>query len=101
MKIKRGDNVLITLGKDRGKKGKIEHVFQKKREVLVSGINIYKRHLKARSESQPGGIVEITKPLSVSKVVLICPKCNQQTRVGYKITGKEKMRICRKCKETI
>lgn len=101
MKLKRGDTVIVTLGKDRGKKGKIEKIFKKDNKVLVTGVNIYKRHLKARGEDKPGGIVEITKPLDVSKVSLVCPKCNQKTRVGYKVLKEEKVRICRKCHEVI
>jgi len=100
MKFKKGDEVIVTLGKDRGKRGKIEAVFPKKQEVLVSGVNIYKRHLKPRGEGKPGGIIDITKPLSVAKIALICPKCGKPTRVGYQLETKEKaakLRICRKC----
>lgn len=101
MKIKKGDTVLVCLGKDRGKKGKIEKVFIKKDMILVNGVNIYKRHLKAQGEGKPGGIIDITKPIRVSKVVLVCPKCNQPTRVGFKILANEKVRICRKCEQNI
>ena len=93
----------VTTGKDRGKRGKIETVFPKKKAVLVAGVNIYKRHLKPRGEGKPGGIVDITKPLSVAKIALICPKCGEPTRVGYQEKGESqsKMRICRKCKGVI
>lgn len=101
MKLKKGDTVLVCLGKDRGKRGKIERVFEKKAEVIVSNLNIYKRHLKAQGEDKPGGIIEIIKPLKVSKVALVCPKCNQQTRIGYKVIKDKKIRICQKCKEAI
>lgn len=101
MKIKKKDTVIVLLGKDRGKKGKVEKVLQKKGKVIVSGVNIYKRHLKSQGEGKPGGIVDIIKPLAVSKVALICPKCSQQTKVGYKLTTEGKKRICRKCKEVI
>lgn len=101
MKIKKNDTVLVTIGKDRGKKGKIEKVFNKKDQVLVSGVNIYKRHLKAQGEGKPGGIIDIVKPLKVSKVVLVCPKCNQPTRIGFKVLDKEKIRICRKCEQNL
>lgn len=101
MKLKKGDEVIVTVGKDRGKKGSIEGVYPKKNKVKVSGVNIYKRHLKPRGEGKPGGIIDIIKPLSFSNVALLCPKCGQQTRVGYKIEGGEKIRICKKCKERI
>lgn len=101
MKLKKGDTIIVTIGKDRGKKGKIDKIFTQKGSVLVSNINLYKRHLKARGEGKPGGIVEISKPLTISKVALVCPKCNQITRVGFKVTNNEKIRICRKCKQAI
>lgn len=101
MKYKKGDNVIITIGKDRGKKGKIDKVLEKKDQVVVGGVNVYKRHLKSRGEGKPGGIVDIIKPLNVAKVALVCPKCNQPTRIGYKILKDEKIRICRKCEEAI
>ena len=101
MKLKRGDIVKVTAGKDKGRTGKIEKVLPKPNKVVVAGVNLYKRHLKPRGESKPGGIVDIVKPLPVSNVALICPKCGQPTRVGFRVTKKEKVRICKKCKEVI
>lgn len=101
MKLKKGDQVVVMAGKDKGKKGKIERLFPKEGKVLILEINVFKKHLKRRDEKHPGGIVEIPKPLPVSKVALLCSKCGQQTRVGYRIVGKEKLRICKKCREEI
>ena len=101
MKFKKGDEVIVTIGKDRGKKGKIEKVFPEEEAVLVAGVNIYKKHLKPRGEGKPGGIIDITKPLSVAKIALICPHCGKPTRVGYQIQGDTKSRFCRKCKGVI
>lgn len=101
MKFKKGDEIIVTKGKDLGKKGKIEKIFPKKDSVLVGGVNIYKRHLKPRGQGKPGGIIDITKPISVVKLALVCSRCNQQTRIGYKLTDDQKIRICRKCKEEI
>lgn len=100
MKLKKGDQIIVIAGKDKGKKGKIEKVFPKVKKALIPGINVFKKHLKKRDEKNPGGIVEIIKPISLSKIALICPKCNQVTRVGYKL-GTTKIRICKKCQEEI
>lgn len=97
MKLKKGDEVSITAGKDRGKRGKIEAVFPKRQAVLVAGVNIYKRHLKPRGPDKPGGIIDITKPLNLAKVALVCPKCARPTRIGYQRKGVEKLRFCKKC----
>lgn len=101
MKLKKGDQVIVRTGKDKGKKGKIERLFPKTGKVLISGINIFKKHLKRKSEKKPGGIVEMAKPLSMAKVALLCPKCKQPTRVSYQADTKKKLRICKKCQEKI
>jgi len=101
MKLKKGDEVKIIRGKDKGKTGKIEKIFPKAKKVVVPGANLYKRHLKARSQSQPSEIVTLTKPMSLANVILICPKCHLSARVGFEIKGKEKVRICKKCQQVI
>lgn len=101
MKVKKGDTVVVTIGKDKGKKGKVENIFPKDGTVIVAGVNVFKRHMKKRDEKRPSAIIDITKPIDVSKVALVCPKCNQPTRVGYLVTKKEKERMCRKCQQTI
>lgn len=101
MKLKKGDTIIVTAGKDKGKKAKVETVLPKIAAVVVPGINIVKRHMKQRDERNPGGIVEKAKPLAASKVALVCPKCNKPTRVGYVVVKGEKVRICRKCDQKI
>ncbi|MDP3998808.1 MAG: 50S ribosomal protein L24 [bacterium] len=101
MKLKKGDEVMVTRGKDAGKKGKIEKVFPKIGKVLVAGVNVYKRHLKPRGQGKPGGIIDIVKPLPVANVSIICSRCGQRTRIGYLKTEKDKRRICRKCEAEI
>jgi len=102
MKIKKGETVKIITGKDKGKTGKVEKVFPKKNKILVKGVNVYKRHVRAQGKDKPGGIVEISKPLDISNVVLICPHCQQPTRVGYSFDkGGEKHRQCKKCRQVI
>lgn len=100
MKFKIGDSVKITLGKDKGREGKIEKIFPKRGTVLIPGVNIYKKHVKAAGEVK-GGVYELPRPLITSKIALICPKCKKITRIGYRIAGKEKVRICKKCKKQI
>ena len=97
MKIKKGDTVRVSSGKDAGKSGKVESVSTKTQMVLVTNINQYKRHVKAKTPQQKSEIVTITKPLHVASVALICPKCKKPTRVGYKILKDDKTRVCRKC----
>ncbi len=99
MKLKKGDKVKVMTGKDKGKEGAVEAVLENK--VAVANVNMYKRHSKPRGQGQKGGIVDFARPLPVANVALICPKCKQPTRVGYKITQKEKIRVCRKCEQEI
>lgn len=101
MKLHKGDLVKIVIGKDKSKTGKIEKVFTKENKVLVEGINQFKRHLKARQQGQQSEIITITKPLSVASVALICPKCKEQTRIGYVVNKDTKQRICKKCNAEI
>ncbi len=102
MKLKVGDTVKITAGKDKGKEGKIQQMNLKQEKVVVEGVNMYKKHAKSQGEGKPGGIIDIQKPISVASVALICQKCKQQSRVGYQLDEKgEKTRICRKCGKEI
>jgi len=101
MKLKKGDLVKIVSGKDKGREAKIEKVLPQIEKVLVTGVNQYKRHLKARAQGQSSEIVTITKPLAASNVALICPHCKLQTRIGFRIEKNDKIRICRKCDKKI
>lgn len=96
-KFKIGDEVKITTGKDKGKTGKIEKIFASEFKIVVTGVNLYKRHKKV-SRSEPAGIYEITRPVDVSKITLVCPKCQKLTKVGFVLENKTKKRICKKCK---
>lgn len=100
LKLKKGDTVRITAGKDKGREGKIEKVLPKEEKVIVPGVNLYKKHVKAFGDVK-GGIYDIPRPLTLGKVALICPKCKKITRVGFKFAGEEKVRICRKCGKEI
>lgn len=97
MKIRKGDTVLIISGKDRGRKGKVIRALPKEGKVVVEGMNIRKKHIRARREGEKGQIVEIPAPMDVSNVKLICKKCGKPTRTSYKIKKNQKIRICKKC----
>jgi large subunit ribosomal protein L24 len=101
MKLKVGDMVEVMAGKDRGKKGKIERVFPRLGAVTVEKVNRMKKHLKTTRSSPRGGIVDIAHPIPISGVMLICPHCNQKTRVATKLVGAKKIRTCRKCQKAI
>jgi len=119
MRIQKGDTVLVTSGKDRGRKGKTLKSFPKEKRILVEGINLRKKHQKAKKSGEKGEIIEIPGTINISNVKLICPKCKKATRVGYKIKSKIKnpqrrtsspqggqkskikVRICKKCGKEI
>jgi len=102
MKIKKNDNVLVITGKDKGKKGKVRFADPKKKQVTVEGVNFIKRHARAGGQVKQAGIIELEAPLSTSKVMVLCEKCNRPTRVGYRfLEDGRKVRICRSCQEVI
>lgn len=100
LKLKKGDMVKILSGKDKGRDGKIEKIFPKKMTLVVEGVNMYKKHVKG-VQGQKGGIYDIPRPLPFSKVMLICPKCKKPARVGFRLSGKEKTRFCKKCDKSL
>ncbi len=101
MKIKKGDQVLIIAGKDKSKKGKVLEVFSSAQKLMVENVNLTKKHRRPRRQGEKGQIVEVPRPLHASNVKLICPKCGQAVRLGYKLTGEGKFRICKKCQQEI
>ncbi len=90
--IKKGDKVMVLLGKDRGKVSTVEKVFPKKRKVLVLDVNKVKRHIGKKATGQEGGVLEIAKPIDISNVALICPNCQKPTRIA---------KLCKKCGKEI
>jgi large subunit ribosomal protein L24 len=101
MKIKKNDQVKILAGKDRGKTGKVLRVLSAEEKIIIEGLNIVKKHVKARKEGESGQRIEIPGKLNISNAMLVCPKCGKATRVGYKIAGKNKLRICKQCKAEV
>ncbi|MEK7565385.1 MAG: 50S ribosomal protein L24 [Patescibacteria group bacterium] len=101
MKIKKGDQVKIVSGKDKGKSGKVTRVFPEDNSVLVDGLNLFKKHVKSRQQDKKGEIILIPKPVVISKIMIVCSSCNKTTRIGYSGTAENKARICKKCKQTL
>ncbi len=99
-KIRKDDTVQVIAGKDKGKRGKVLKILREKNRVVVEGVNIVKKAMKRRSQQDRGGIVEIEAGLHVSNVMIVCKKCGP-TRIGYKIDGDKKVRVCRKCGEAL
>ena len=96
MKIKKGDNVMVLSGNDKGKTGEVLEVIPKTEKIIVKGINVRKKHIKA-APNREGGIQELEFPIHSSIVSLVCPKCGKTTRVGYVIENDKKFRVCKKC----
>ncbi len=101
-KIRKNDEVMVILGRDRGKKGKVQKSFPGDDRLIVEGANMVKRHMKPRGTMRQAGIIEREAPIHISDVMLMCKKCNRPTRVGFRLLeGKAKVRICKKCNEVI
>lgn len=102
MKIQKNDNILIIVGKDKGKKGKVRKALPDKESVIVEGLNLIKRHSKTKGKTRQAGIIELEAPIHVSNVMIICNKCNKPVRVGFRVLedGK-KVRYCHDCSEVI
>jgi large subunit ribosomal protein L24 len=105
MKIKTGDTVQVLRGKNAGKSGKVTQVLRDREMVVVDGVNTMVKHLRSQRSGEKGQRIEFFGPLHVSKVALLCPKCNKPTRIGYSTTTGEdgttqKSRQCKKCNET-
>ena len=97
MRIKKGDNVQVLSGNDKGKTGEVLEVIPKANKVVVKGVNIRKKHVKARKQGEESGIISVECSIPVSKVNVICPKCGKVTKIGYSVEKDKKVRICTKC----
>jgi large subunit ribosomal protein L24 len=102
MKIRKNDTVLVIVGKDKGKKGKVRFAYPKDERVLVEGINFIKRHSRAQGAVRQAGIIEREAPIRISNVMLLCGKCNHPARVGFRfLADGKKVRVCRSCGEVV
>lgn len=100
MKIRKGDKVRIMSGKNKGSDGVVEKVYLKDNKVLIENVNIVTKHTKATGKN-PGGLIKVNRPISVSNVMLLDPKKNEPTRIGYKIVDGKKYRYSIKSGELI
>ena len=102
MKIRKSDTVLVITGKDKGKKGKVRFAYPAKGKVLVEGVNFIKKHTRAKGQVRQAGIIEREAPVNVSRVMLLCSKCNHPVRVGYRtLDDRRRVRFCHACGEVI
>ena len=101
--VRKNDNVIVTTGKDRGKRGRVLKVLPGVNRVVVEGVNLIKRHTKPNPQRQiKGGLVEREAPLHASNVQVVCPECGKATRIGRRVLGDgRKVRICRKCEGVV
>lgn len=97
MKIHKGDVVQMMVGKDAGKQAKIVRARPTDAAVLIEGLNMVKRHRKPRKQGEKGEIVSVPRFVPVANVMIVCPECGKPARVGYRIHGDKKSRICKKC----
>ncbi|MCK9171735.1 MAG: 50S ribosomal protein L24 [Treponema sp.] len=100
-RIRKNDTVQVLAGKDKGKRGAVVRILPDKDAVIVSGVNIVKKAMKKRSQQDQGGIAEVEAPLNISNVAIVCKKCGRPVKIGYKIDGDKKVRVCRKCGELL
>ncbi len=102
LKIKKGDLVQVTKGKDRGKSGKVLRTLLSTKRVIVEGINLVKKHKRQTRQDQQGGIVSIESPISISNLMFFCKHCNKPVRLGFVVSkDNTKSRICKSCKEAV
>jgi len=102
VQIRKNDSVMVIVGKERGKTGKVLRVMPDEEAVIIERVNLVKRHTKPRGPQQPGGIVEKEASIHASNIMIMCDHCNAPVRVGHKLLGDgKKIRICRRCGEAL
>lgn len=97
MNIKKGDNVIIISGKDKGKQGKVIKVVLKNQKIIVENINLKKKHQRPKTAGKKGEKIEVPRPIPTAAVMMVCKNCGKPTRVGRKVISDKKIRICKKC----
>ncbi|MBI2635530.1 MAG: 50S ribosomal protein L24 [Parcubacteria group bacterium] len=99
MRIKKGDNIIVISGKDKGKQGKVIKVLSKEGKIIVENVNMKKKHQRPKTGGKKGEKIEVPRALSTSSVMLLCKSCGKPTRIGYNLSSDgRKTRICKKCR---
>ncbi len=101
MKLKKGDNVIIISGKDKGKKGKISTVLPKENKVIIEGLNLTKKHQRPRKSGEKGSVVDVAMPMNASNVMIVDPKTGTRSRIGKKKVGDKMVRISKKSSQEV
>ena len=101
MKLKKGDNVKVIAGKDKGKTGKIIKIDPVNMRVIVHGVNVYKKHRRPRKQGEKGEIVNVPRSMNASNVLYLCGNCGRAARLGAKFQGESKVRFCKKCGSSV
>ena len=101
LNIKKGDEIKLLAGKDKGRSGKVLDVITKDRKIVVEGLNIRVRFSRPKRQGEKGQRLELPAPFDISKAILVCPHCGKTTRVGHEITDSGSLRKCKKCGRTI
>ena len=97
MRIRKGDTVKVLSGNDKGKTGEVLEIIPKTNKIVVKGVNIRKKHVKARRQGEESGIISVECAIHSAKVNVVCPKCGKATKIGYSEEKGEKIRVCKKC----
>lgn len=101
-RIKKNDTVVVLAGKDKGKKGKILRMLAKQDKAIVEGVNLIKKHMRPTRDNPKGGIVSFENPIQVSNLMVVCPRCGKNAKIGQKsLTDGTKKRMCKKCQEIL
>lgn len=101
MKIHKGDTIKIITGKDSGKTGKVLKIIPKKNKILIEGLNLFKKHVRPKKQGEKGQTILVPRPINVSNAMILCASCGRAVKIGYRLEGGKKERICKKCKAKI
>lgn len=104
LRIKRGDIVEVVTGDEQGMRGQVQRVLPRKERVVIQGVNIVKKHqrpVQAGRGQVRAGIIEFEAPMRLANVMLVCPRCEERTRVGFRKTADGKVRVCKQCEADI